>query len=177
MTTTMTTTTQTQEMKMNQAQQIADRFGTDGQVWETADGQNLDDACEAAHGVKSWKHGYGTDTYKYEFADGSVIMIAGAAWDFGYQDCWCWGSLGHDPETCELEKQFTPTHKIVVTNFDGEIEETLVQLDSDGAAYTEEEWDAEAYADWTYDDHDGWLFHGRPGPTSNCEVEVVAIKQ
>lgn len=171
---------------MNQAEKIAAMFGNDGQQWATADGESLDDACEAAGGVITYRDGWGTDTYKYTFADGSVITVAGAAWDFGYEDCWCWAGLGHDDEPCtaknssrddeQVDSDFAPTHKITVTDRDGGIEEIYVQLDDSGAAYTREEWDAEIHADWTYDDEEGWQFLGSVGPTDWCQVEVETLR-
>jgi hypothetical protein len=153
------------EMSMSQAEQIAEQLCMDGQVWETKTNQSLDDLCEAAHGVKTYKNCWGSDSYKYKFRDGSVITCHGAGWDLGYLDCWCWAGFGHD-ENC-----FMSTHTIFL---EGELgrEEIPVRL-VDGAAYTREEWSAEVPADWTYDEEHGWRFHGDPCPPGFNNVQVI----
>lgn len=86
---------------MTQAQQIADLFSNDGQVWATDTGRSLDSVCIDFGGVKVYgKEGRDWDFYKYNFADGSAIRIAGGCWDIGYSGCFCWAGIGHD-EGCE----------------------------------------------------------------------------
>ena len=77
------------------AQQIAARYRNDGQVWRDDSGVELDHACRAAGAAVEYRDGHGTDTYRYDFADGSCITVAGPAWDFGYPICYCCHEEGH----------------------------------------------------------------------------------
>lgn len=73
-----------------------------------------------------------------------------------------------------------PTHRIVFTRADGEISETLVMLcedegDGGGPAYTEDEWDAAAHADWSVTSGE-WRCKGQVTPGgANGDVEVVPL--
>ena len=79
------------------AQHISAALGDDGQQWRTrptdgTDSHTLDDLV-AQHGGASvaWRDGVRTgDTVQMSFADGSVITVAGAAWDLGFPGCFCW---------------------------------------------------------------------------------------
>lgn len=63
------------------ADQIAAQFGNDGLNWHDAENRHLDEVCEALTS-REWRDGYRTgDTYRYEFADGSAIVVAGDCWD------------------------------------------------------------------------------------------------
>lgn len=75
---------------MKTARQIAELFGNDGQAWTDSDGHEIDDICEARGGKRSRRDGYGGDTYRWDFGDGSSIIMSGASWGFGYpeRDCW-----------------------------------------------------------------------------------------
>jgi hypothetical protein len=87
----------TETTEKTTAEKIADRFDNDGQRWER-DGVDIDDVCRehaVPHARPEYRDGWGTDTYRWVFADGSVLTMAGAAWDFGYPDCWCWRGAGH----------------------------------------------------------------------------------
>ena len=76
------------------AQTIAAKF--DGTEFTTADGEHFDEVCKGVGGVR-----FGcAEIYKYEFQDGSVLTVAGDAWDFGYEECMCWQGAGHDPDNC-----------------------------------------------------------------------------
>lgn len=94
---------------MTQAQTVAAIFGDDGQCWHIDEGEDgvdiiqtsIDEMCERHGARREWRYGHGTDTYRWVWADGSVLTMAGAAWDFGYQDCWCWDGTGHTEE-CEV---------------------------------------------------------------------------
>ncbi len=62
---------------------------------------------------------------------------------------------------------FAPTHKITHAPHAGEAGQTtvyVVMLD-DGIAYTREEWDACAKADWTHDAEEGWRWRGEAMPS------------
>ena len=85
------------------AERMARRFNDDGHNF-TANGVTLDDACRSAGARREWRNGPGTDTYRWRFADGSVITIAGAAWDLGFSDCYCWQGGGHSDE-CENRRK------------------------------------------------------------------------
>jgi hypothetical protein len=81
------------------AEKIAELFGDDGQCWETESGETFFDACERhLPDVSRPEPG----VIRHTFDDGSVLTAAGAAWDFGYSDCYCWQGAGHT-ETCEAK--------------------------------------------------------------------------
>jgi len=72
------------------AQEIADRFHDDGLCFTDASGWELADVCEA-QGVRSWSPEHSAE--RYQFADGSAIIIQGGGWDLQHPDCtcgWCW---------------------------------------------------------------------------------------
>jgi hypothetical protein len=67
-----------------------------------------------------------------------------------------------------MATKFRPTHEIVLTDTrDGDRKVFHVLLDGDtGPAYTREEWEAEASADWERGDDGEWTFQGKaPGLT------------
>jgi hypothetical protein len=78
------------------AEQIAARFGDDGQQWEDADGVALWDACKAAGGSADqfWE----LEATRYEFDDGSALVLTPGGWDIGMpgtdRRCICWPSVG-----------------------------------------------------------------------------------
>lgn len=94
-------TTQTKGQTMTTAQKIANRLNNNGQVWETKDGVSFSDLIAKAVPQIDYRDGYGTDVIRYTFDDGSVITEAGAGWDFGYADCYCWQGAGHT-ELCDM---------------------------------------------------------------------------
>jgi len=79
------------------ADEISERLDEDGMQFEDGTGIELDElAAELGGG-----HGLRINTadsseYRYEFDDGSVITVNGAAWDHGYIGCQCWRGTGHD---------------------------------------------------------------------------------
>jgi len=76
---------------MTIAKGIADKFKNDGTVFKTNDGQSLEAVCgQEAEQIVS-----GPDCRRWTFPDGSVITLAGDAWDIGYPHCWCWQGAGH----------------------------------------------------------------------------------
>ena len=92
------------DTKPTTAQTISALFGDDGQCWQTeyTAGEGLDESldalCERNRGRCEYRDGHGTDTYRYTFADGSVITVAGDGWDYGYVGCFCWQGVGHSDE-------------------------------------------------------------------------------
>ena len=89
----------------SQAQRIADLFDNDGQNFMGADGSDLtelviDKSCGNIH--RPW-----TEAIRYEFTDGSSIVIAGAAWDLGLdnRECTCWAGVGHSDECDERSRE------------------------------------------------------------------------
>lgn len=71
-------------------------------------------------------------------------------------------------------KRFSASHRITFEPTAGTPEKWLVMLTPDGAAYTREEWDAHAGADWEC--RDGrWLFQGRAAPADGT-VTVAETK-
>lgn len=79
---------------MTTAQQISEQFHNDGQCWENDD-THIDAACATAGGTRDWEYGYGTDSYRWTFRDGSCLTMHGDAWDYGYPECFCWQGAGH----------------------------------------------------------------------------------
>jgi hypothetical protein len=75
-----------------QAENVAETFGNDGQVWEGPNGVNLDDWCQLITGREpEWRDGYRTgDTYRHVFADGSAIVVSGDAWDVEGEEPFSW---------------------------------------------------------------------------------------
>lgn len=83
------------------AEAIANALGNDGMAWRTAENVSFD-ALIAQHGGAHRDHNErpGTEMVRYRFCDGSIITGAGAAWDIGFSDCWCWAGAGHQ-DNCE----------------------------------------------------------------------------
>ena len=79
------------------ASKIAEIFNHDGQIFDSVSG-DFDQVCEFWGGFKEYRDGYGTDTYKYTFEDGSVLIVAGACWDFGFKNCFCMLGAGHNDD-------------------------------------------------------------------------------
>jgi hypothetical protein len=87
---------------MNIAQQIADAFDNDGQQWRTitsddSEPRTFDDLVEQ-HGayIQPWR-----DKCRFTFNDGSIITVAGGAWDLGFADCYCWaGAVEQEGHRC-----------------------------------------------------------------------------
>lgn len=72
---------------------------------------------------------------------------------------------------------FKPTHEITVT-CGTDTTKTLVRLE-DGVAYTREEWDQSANADWTVNDAGEWLCNGQATPggaAGTVEVRPLAAR-
>ena len=79
---------------------VADLLDNDGQKFESQAGNSLQDMCEVLGGFMESR---GADR-KFSFPDGSCITISeGTAWDVGYEDCWCWQSIGHS-DNCVLRQ-------------------------------------------------------------------------
>jgi hypothetical protein len=86
-----------------------------------------------------------------------------------------------------MSKPWTPTHVITLENPDQEasrVRVMLVPIEEGyairGPAYTKEEWEAEAPADWVLHVQKVtlqgiWLFQGRPAPTDNTTVTVEEV--
>lgn len=111
----MTTTPATLTETISTAERIARAFG-DGLRFRAPVGEvraqgldllpELDDdavaslttVCEA---LGAWStRSDERNAVRYQFRDGSVVTVAGDAWDIGYPDCSCWQGVGHD-ERCE----------------------------------------------------------------------------
>jgi hypothetical protein len=87
---------------MTIAERVAARFHDDGMVWKDDSGHRLEDVLRAEGGSAEYRDGRGIagGAERWTLPDGSIITIAGDAWDFGYPDCFCWASHGHNPEGC-----------------------------------------------------------------------------
>ena len=77
---------------MTTAETICRRFRDDGTIFYDAAGVSLERACELA-GADEEADGF--DRFRYTFPDGSVITVAGEAWDLGFSACYCWQVGGH----------------------------------------------------------------------------------
>jgi len=84
------------------AQQIAQALDNDGQQWRTrptddSEPRTFDDLIEQ-HGayIQPWR-----DKCRFTFDDGSIITVAGDAWDLGFADCYCWaGAVEQEGHQC-----------------------------------------------------------------------------
>ena len=84
-------------------QQIAQALDNDGQQWRTrptddSEPRTFDDLIEQ-HGayIQPWR-----DKCRFTFDDGSIITVAGDAWDLGFADCYCWaGAVEQEGHQCE----------------------------------------------------------------------------
>jgi hypothetical protein len=89
-----------------QADRISRDYHDDGQMFVAVhdDGSEVElvDALRTAGGARDVDPSR-PDVERWTLPDGSVITIAGDAWDHGYQDCWCWRGTGHGDE-CETVK-------------------------------------------------------------------------
>lgn len=83
---------------MTTAQTIANLLNNDGQQFETSDGTPVDTLCDAhcPNPEQDWERG----ATRWNFDDGSSIIIAGEAWDFGIADseCCCFDGAGHSEQ-------------------------------------------------------------------------------
>lgn len=87
---------------MSIAQQIAQALDNDGQQWRTrptddSEPRTFDDLIEQ-HGayIQPWR-----DKCRFTFDDGSIITVAGDAWDLGFADCYCWaGAVEQEGHQC-----------------------------------------------------------------------------
>lgn len=79
------------------AELVASLLDDDGMQWKTSDGRSLEDLCQE-HQASSHRD---DDVMAWNFPDGSTIVAAGAIWDLGYSDCYCWRGNGHDQACVE----------------------------------------------------------------------------
>jgi hypothetical protein len=91
------------------SQQIADALDNDGQQWRTrptddSEPETFNELIDRHGGASvSWRDGWQTgDVCSHTFADGSVITVAGDAWDLGFPTCYCWQGAGHD-DRCDAD--------------------------------------------------------------------------
>ena len=89
------------------AQRIAAGFQSCGTCWTDAHGLELHDVL---HAYSPWpdrddRH----DAARWNFSDGSSIVIAGDCWDFGHDDtdCQCLGGGGHSSH-CYYSDEYDP---------------------------------------------------------------------
>lgn len=79
------------------AQQLADLLGNDGLRFRADDGRDFDEIVAALGGsTVEWRDGYWAGhVFRHVLRDGSVITVAGDAWDLGFAECYCWQGEGH----------------------------------------------------------------------------------
>jgi hypothetical protein len=93
---------------MSIAQQIADLLDNDGQQLRT---RPTDDSESMTFSELVKQHGGALidgqpwhDQRRYTFDDGSIITVAGSAWDLGYPDCFCWAdAVAQEGHRCQDE--------------------------------------------------------------------------
>jgi hypothetical protein len=75
--------------------------------------------------------------------------------------------------------KFVPTHVITEHLRDGrERSYSVCLLEKPGPAYTQDEWEADARADWCLDADGSWLFQGRvPHHCSSYRVNAVVKEE
>ena len=79
-------------LELSTAETIGALFNNDGQQHDTAEGQTIDEVCRAA-APNPEREGEKT---RYEFADGSSIIVTMEAWDYGLPgECFCFEGGGH----------------------------------------------------------------------------------
>lgn len=82
--------------EQTQAEKFGAEFGNDGQCFETGDGRGFAEVLGLYCVTLEWIDGDNTrDTVRCVFPDGSIITQAGAGWDYGHADCFCWEGNGH----------------------------------------------------------------------------------
>lgn len=86
---------------MTIAEKIGALFDNDGHRYKEAE-HDLFEICEDEqyYKLQNWEKG----ATRYEFKDGSAIVIAGECWDYGFEgvQCTCWKEAGHFLEYCEM---------------------------------------------------------------------------
>lgn len=83
------------------AEQISEQFNNDGLCFQNND-KDLSDILEkhCIDKMQSWSRG----ATRFEFSDGSAIVVAGECWDLGFYntECTCFKHEGHCNKYCEL---------------------------------------------------------------------------
>ena len=91
---------------MTTAMKISAMFNDDGQKFHVQDGSedglSLTAACEDNGGERLSD---GWDGERYDFPDGSCIVICGGGWDLGFDGCrcFCWpeANWGNHADDCD----------------------------------------------------------------------------
>ncbi len=88
---------------MTTAQTIAARFDSDGQVFLDKEASaDIEGVCRLRSAEVIAHPTDGDEVQRYQFADGSSIVLAIGGWDLGLEgDCHCWASVGHDHNCTE----------------------------------------------------------------------------
>lgn len=149
------------------AHQIGARLHNDGQVFADNDGYTLDDMAGDLGGRKE-QHPRKPDVYRWVFGDGSVITVAGDAWDDGYSDCWCWAGVGHSDE-CQPA---SPRWRVICTVDGVRCDAWEFLGDAHGATYTDRRL-AEAVRDRLWDDPYDLIKSGLVTPEQDVDYRVV----
>mgnify|MGYP006908253567 CR=1 FL=1 len=82
------------------AHRVAERFHDDGQRFQDDAGIELETVCEElAVGISHRERGIAGAPIRFEFLDGSSIVVGGEAWDFGLPGgCFCMEGNGHNDD-------------------------------------------------------------------------------
>ncbi len=87
---------------MTTAEKIALQFENDGQVFEVDD-IHIADVCQD---VAWYPPSVTSDSERYEFTDGSAIVVTGGGWDLGFPapaTCHCWPNANHGRHSDDCE--------------------------------------------------------------------------
>ena len=84
------------------AERIAARYDNDGQRWHAVDdGRNIDSVCA---GAGTATHNDERDATRYDFADGSALVVSGGGWDQPLSaetaGCFCWAGCQEHAREC-----------------------------------------------------------------------------
>ena len=88
---------------MTIAGEIAHQFDSDGQRFKDEHGAEIDDVCRAAVINQCYAVVFG-DATRYEFSDGSALVVTDCGWDLGFpapSTCCCWAGAGEHRDECE----------------------------------------------------------------------------
>jgi len=107
--------TETQTTAITTAQALAGLLDNDGRRFSpVGNSATLDDLARSVGGRRTFRDGWRTATYRWDFRDGSAIIVAGDGWDFPLspaEGCFCWeGGRQHQdgcPALCGLPADYT----------------------------------------------------------------------
>lgn len=76
------------EERATDAEKVATLLG-DGRTFVTPDGERIEEVCDRAAGRAPYRDGRGTLPVRFEFPDGSAIVLCGRGWGLQHPNCTC----------------------------------------------------------------------------------------